>query len=167
MRATIRPASPDDLDTIAELWRDFAKDQQRFLRTSRLTKGNVRAVRDHLGDLAALDQVFVAEVDGVIAGFTAIVVNLPRLDMYFAVATISDLYVDPKYRGQGLGRRLLDRAVSRIREAGLHAVNLSVAAGNEAARKLYRSAGFRPMQETLLLPLDTDYVKFGPEAKED
>lgn len=167
MSATIRPARPEDLDTLAGLWRDFAKDQQRFLRTSRLTKGNVQAVREHLGDLAKLNQVYVAEVDGAIAGYAAIVVNLPRLEMYFAVATISDLYVAPAYRGQGLGRALLDRAVSRIREAGLHAVNLSVAAGNEAARKLYRSAGFLPMQETLLLPLAPDYVKFGPEAKED
>ena len=58
-------------------------------------------------------------------------------------------------------------AVAKIRDTGLHAASLNVAAGNEAARALYRSLGFRPTQETMLLPLDPEFVRFGPEAQED
>ena len=167
MLPTIRPATTGDLDAITPMWRAFMKDQHRFVRKWRLTKENVAFMREHLARLVPNGQVLVVEMDGAIAGFAVVVVDLPPLDTYYAAATISDVYVAPAFRGRGLGRSLVEAAVAKIRDAGLHAVSLNVAAGNEAARALYRSLGFRPMQETLLLPLDSDFVKFGPEAKED
>lgn len=164
---TIRPATDSDLDAVASMWRSFMKDQQRYLRSVRLTKANVADTRAHLARLVPHGQVLVAEVDGAIAGYAVVVVNLPPLDTYFASATISDVWVEPAHRGQGVGRALMRAAVATIRDTGLHAVSLSVAAGNDAARALYRSLGFRPTQETMLLPLDDDFVRFGPEAQED
>ena len=46
------------------------------------------------------------------------------------------------YRGQGLGRRLLDAGVEWAREVGAHKVGLQVWPDNERAIALYRSAGF-------------------------
>lgn len=51
--------------------------------------------------------------------------------------------VEESRRRTGLGRRLMLAGLSRLRgEAGLRQVNLSVAAGNEAALALYDSLGF-------------------------
>jgi ribosomal protein S18 acetylase RimI-like enzyme len=50
---------------------------------------------------------------------------------------MSDLYVDPHYRGQGLGRALVNAV-----KGGHRCVELHVAQDNAAARALYRSEGF-------------------------
>lgn len=52
------------------------------------------------------------------------------------------LYVNPAVHGRGHGRRSLATLVDRARELGLRALDLEVKAENEAALRLYRSAGF-------------------------
>jgi ribosomal-protein-alanine N-acetyltransferase len=56
-------------------------------------------------------------------------------------AEILTLCVAPACRNSGLGRALLDAAVTALREAGAKILFLEVADGNEAALKLYRSLG--------------------------
>ena len=53
---------------------------------------------------------------------------------------VAAMWVDPRHRGLGLGRRLLDEVVADVRAAGLRA-RLWVADGNPA-RHLYEHAGF-------------------------
>jgi len=59
-------------------------------------------------------------------------------------AGIWGMYVSPRTRGHGAGRRLLDAAVERARSwAGVVTVHLSVAEAATEAYGLYTSAGFR------------------------
>ncbi len=46
------------------------------------------------------------------------------------------------YRGQGIGEELLSRCIQKARRAGLEKIELQVFASNDAARSLYRKAGF-------------------------
>ena len=55
-----------------------------------------------------------------------------------------DLFVDPDWRGKGIGRRLLDAAVAALGEGGAPRVLLSTAERNQAAQRLFAAAGFRP-----------------------
>ena len=48
----------------------------------------------------------------------------------------------PDYRGRGLGRRLVARAVRAARDAGIERVELEVFASNERAIAFYRASGF-------------------------
>ena len=48
----------------------------------------------------------------------------------------------PAYRGRGIGRRLMESAVSRARETDLQRVELDVYASNGAAIALYEKLGF-------------------------
>jgi ribosomal protein S18 acetylase RimI-like enzyme len=48
----------------------------------------------------------------------------------------------PDYRGQGIGRRLLEAAIARARERGLEKIELTVYSSNHRAIGLYRKAGF-------------------------
>ena len=59
------------------------------------------------------------------------------------IGAIQNLGVIPAYRGIGLGRALVHRALSGFRQAGLHRAYLEVTAENDAAVQLYRSLGFR------------------------
>lgn len=57
-------------------------------------------------------------------------------------AALYQVWVDPIARRRGVGRRLLEAAMSWAREAGAHTMVLSVALGRDSAIDLYRGAGF-------------------------
>lgn len=59
---------------------------------------------------------------------------------------IKDLAVHPQVQGQGIGRRLLQRAILTLSIDGAAVVKLEVREDNEAARNLYESAGFEPLR---------------------
>ncbi len=59
------------------------------------------------------------------------------------VAEIENLAVQEDRRRAGIGRRLLEIAVEFSRSAGAATIHLEVRAGNQAARSLYESMGFR------------------------
>lgn len=80
------------------------------------------------------DSVFVAERDGVVAGFAAVV---PRPD---GGAELDALFVEPRLWKHGIGRRLVEHVaeVARARAATfLHVI------GNPHAEGFYVSCGFR------------------------
>lgn len=59
-------------------------------------------------------------------------------------AAVTGMYVDARYRGQGIARRLLQDIISHAaRLEGLEQVELSVTATNVPARNLYAALGFR------------------------
>ena len=55
---------------------------------------------------------------------------------------IHDIAVHPDYRGQGVGRALLDAVENHAREQGCCKVTLEVRSDNERAMAAYRRAGF-------------------------
>jgi len=55
---------------------------------------------------------------------------------------VKDIAVAPDYRGDGVGRTLLSRAIGVLRDAGAGSVKLEVRISNEVAISLYRDLGF-------------------------
>jgi ribosomal protein S18 acetylase RimI-like enzyme len=58
-------------------------------------------------------------------------------------AYLDHLVVDPRMRRRGIGRALVEHAVSRARAAGAARIDLTAGDQKVAARALYRSLGFR------------------------
>lgn len=54
------------------------------------------------------------------------------------------VYVRPACRSQGIGRALLAALLQSIKAIGVEQVSLTVVRGQEAARNLYLSLGFKP-----------------------
>lgn len=57
-------------------------------------------------------------------------------------AYVYDLFIEERFRGQGLGRRALELLEDDARTAGFSGVDLNVWGGNDVARELYRTAGY-------------------------
>jgi ribosomal protein S18 acetylase RimI-like enzyme len=62
---------------------------------------------------------------------------------YGSIGAIQNVGVIPSYRGLGLGRALVRRALAGFCQAGLHRAYLEVTAENASAVRLYRQVGFR------------------------
>ena len=61
---------------------------------------------------------------------------------------VFSMWVAPEARGEGLGRRLLDRLEEWMRASGGTVARLSVTDQAESARRLYERAGYEPDGET-------------------
>ena len=62
------------------------------------------------------------------------------------VGEVKRMYVDPAWRGKGVGRALLETLIARAREVGYRAIRLGTIADMTAARALYASLGFVPIE---------------------
>ena len=62
-------------------------------------------------------------------------------------AWLEDLYVRDSARGTGVGRALTEFAFARARERGCFRIQLDVNRANAAAKALYESLGFSPVQQ--------------------
>ncbi len=86
-------------------------------------------------------RLWVAEVDGEFAGCIGVAAKGG------ASAQVRCFLVAPKHSGRGLGKRLLNEALSYCRERGFTRVYLWTVRGLDAAAHLYRQAGFAMVEE--------------------
>lgn len=63
-----------------------------------------------------------------------------------SMAEVKRMYVDPQWRGQGIGRRLLDALIDKARALGYSTLRLGTLDDMTAAQSLYRSLGFAPIE---------------------
>ncbi len=78
----------------------------------------------------------IAEWDGAVFGFTVSVVH-PGSWTLSPVCYLEDLFVDPKMRGHGLGRALIEDLVALARDRGWSRIYWHTRQGNATARLLY------------------------------
>lgn len=91
--------------------------------------------RQRLTELAYLQ----ARVDGVPVGMAGLA---PEPDGPAAPAMLISMFVDPQFRGRGVGRAIVEAVVALGVERGLDRVTLMVRVANDAARSLYDACGF-------------------------
>ncbi len=98
-------------------------------------------------NMASLDQfqppvgsLLLAEYDSQIAGCACLRKSRD------SIGEIKRMYVRPDHRGHGIGRSLLNEALTAARQNGYSAVRLDSAGFMKEAQALYRSAGFRDIE---------------------
>ena len=123
MDIRIRRMEEKDLDRIIEVEKNcFSTPWSRESFILEITKNQ-------------LARYFVAEVDGVVAGYGGIWLILGE-------GHITNIAVDEDYRRMGLGRKLLEALIELSRNYELTAMTLEVRASNEPAKSLYKSYNF-------------------------
>jgi GNAT superfamily N-acetyltransferase len=89
------------------------------------------------------ETVFVAEIDGMAAGYVA-------LERSEAVVRVDQLFVSPEHEAEGVGRQLLEFAEGYAIWQGAASLQVVVQEGDERAVTFYRGRGFRQAGDDLL-----------------
>src|SRR5436190_18965162 len=140
----IRPFQPEDLAWIKQLTvESFARVtlEQHVEQALGLLHGHDwrwRKARHIDQDVAAnRGGVFVAEAQGHVVGYITTLV-----DREAGKGRIPNLAVAEEFRGQGLGRRLIEHALDYFRRESLAYAVIETMAQNETGQGLYPACGF-------------------------
>ncbi|KAA1418006.1 GNAT family N-acetyltransferase [Nocardioides humilatus] len=124
----LRPALPDDADAVADV--QLASRRAASMPPGIHSDADVRAwLARRIGE----DDVWVAEIDGLVVGYAR-----------FTPTWLDDLYVAPAHAGAGVGSALLD-LVKSLRPQGF---GLWVFEVNEPARAFYLRRGLVERERT-------------------
>lgn len=128
-------------DMLVKVHNEF--DAERFIATRPRTPADYATfMGTQLGkpDVA----IFVAHVNDDVIGYAYCAVEgYDYMQLRGPAGVVHDIIVDPEYRGQGIGKQLLDASLQFLRSHGAPRVVLTTADRNDAALHLFESAGFR------------------------
>jgi ribosomal protein S18 acetylase RimI-like enzyme len=136
LRATVRVATEGDLENIHRSLIDLA----RHVNEEHKMRSSVVDLRRHMfGDDPAVEGV-VAEIAGEYAGMSLFFPSYStwhgRTGVY-----VQDIFVEPRFRGAGVGDRLLQHVAALTRAKGGAYMRLAVDTENRAAMRFYTRLG--------------------------
>lgn len=138
----LRSAVPTDVPAIVGLIRELAE----FEKLEHLMQATPETLAPHLFGPRPAAEAVVAEADGQVVAFALFFTNfstfLAKPGLY-----LEDLYVQPAWRGQGLGKALLRHLGALAVERGCGRFEWSVLDWNAPAIALYESMGATVMPE--------------------
>jgi ribosomal protein S18 acetylase RimI-like enzyme len=138
-----RPWSDDLLDLHAEAKRQAFAGEEDAVVFPNLASATgcrllMRAIRDTAGFCPAATWLVVSP-GGCVGTIQGLMDDRGQ-------GAVQNVGVVPRYRGLGLGRALMLKALHGFLAAGAVRVYLEVTAGNDPAVRLYRELGFRPVR---------------------
>ena len=94
-------------------------------------------------------------IDGTVGGYIALCRGF-SIEFNGYDAFIDEFFLSPGYRGQGIGKQILELIKAPARAMQINALHLEVARDNVHARRLYQGAGFEAREKYVLMSLDLD-----------
>lgn len=139
--ATVRAATESDIPKILELYRQLA------INTSPTELSRSSSLDDYRRVFAQIQsftgyELLVAEEQGEVVG-TMVLLIVPNLSHgALPWAVIENMVVDKRYRRQGIGKLLMDYAITKAKSTGCYKVQLLSNKKRREAHQFYRSLGF-------------------------
>ncbi|MDH3387203.1 MAG: GNAT family N-acetyltransferase [Gammaproteobacteria bacterium] len=150
MKTELRQASTQDLPQLLPLVRAYHEfehiDSSETLRES--------ALRRLLAD-PGCGGIWMIHADNLLAGYIALCRGF-SIEFNGFDAFIDEFYLNPEFRGKGVGKAVLEAIKQEARKLEINAIHLEVARDNDRARVLYRAAGFEARDKYLPMSLMLD-----------
>lgn len=98
-------------------------------------------------------RIFVAELEGIIAGTYELLIMNNMAKRGKKSAIVEDVAVDPTCQGKGIGRAMMQHAMSEAHTAGCYKLALSSNLKREAAHQFYEALDFKKHGYSFLIDL--------------
>ncbi len=136
-------------------WARLGPDRQREVSRQTVEECVAQQVAKLRQEEGFPNEAFMAKTDeGTPAGFVWVAKTHNDFTGQLE-ASLLNQYVAKPYRGQGLGRRLMETAEEWARQQGLLRISLSVGAHNTLAQRLYETLGYQVDMLRMTKKLDT------------
>ena len=130
-------ASADDLDAMASLLAELFALESDFQPQREKQLAGLRLILDN----PSVGQLFVLRVDGRVTGMASALLTVSTAEGG-RVVVLEDVIVADRYRGHGLGRRLVEHVMNWAAAHGLPRITLLADQDNSSALAFYESLGF-------------------------
>jgi GNAT superfamily N-acetyltransferase len=160
----LRFAEEKDVEIILGLIRGLAD----YERLSHEVTADAAALRRFLFGARQVAEVVIAEVGGTPVGFALFFHNFSTF-LGLPGIYIEDLYIEPAWRGKGVGRALLSHVARLAKERGCGRLEWAVLDWNEPAIAFYRKLGGRRLDDWRIFRVTgsaLDELSRQPTAKE-
>ncbi|MFN8375999.1 MAG: GNAT family N-acetyltransferase [Anaerolineae bacterium] len=144
----IRPATSGDASAIGQMWLKLVQYHNALSEDLPHAAPNgaemyARRIASRLHD--SHTRVLVAEVGEALVGFVfGVVVDMvPEMFEEETAGFLADIYVEPDYRGHGIGRALVDALNAWFQKRGVQYVEWYVANQNVDGHAFWKSVGGR------------------------
>lgn len=134
--ATCRRVDRADIETLLSLLRAYWEYDGIAYRDAEVRKG-----LDLLLASPALGSAWLVDIRGRAVGYFILTWGFD-LEFGGRHAWVTDLFIEPGHRGQGLGRQVLDFVDGLLRQEGVSCIELLVERDNAEALAFYGKLGF-------------------------
>lgn len=140
----IRPARESDITLIINFIRELAE----YEHLTHLVEVNEKNLKEYIFE-KKMAEVIIAEYNHEPAGFALYFYNfstfLGKPGIY-----LEDLFVNPTFRGKGLGKHILSHLAKIVREQNYGRLEWACLNWNEPSIKFYQSQGAQSLDEWML-----------------
>lgn len=126
-----------DFPAVASIYRHYVT---RSTASFELEPPSDAEMASRLSAICGAYPAFVAEIDGMVAGYAY--AHEWKARAAYAPTVESTVYLHPAMTGRGLGRALMERLIDDCRRAGYRAMIADITVGNDASIALHRALGF-------------------------
>ena len=137
MSIIIRRAKAKDLKAITDIYNEAILTTDATFDTELKTMAEQKV---WFADHGPKNPILVALSEGIVCGWASLSKWSTRC-AYADTAEIS-VYVKESYRGQGVGKQLMNRILKEGEEVGLHTVLSRITGGNNISIHLHEKSGF-------------------------
>jgi GNAT superfamily N-acetyltransferase len=138
----VRKARVRDAEAVKGLQKQLAVDKREHAEEAKKHPGLFEETfKEALKN--PLTEVYVAELDGKVVGTCILEKILALVHNGRPYALLEDMVVDEESRGRGVGKALVEKAISKAREWGCYKLMLVSRRFRKDTHKFYRSLGFK------------------------
>lgn len=145
MKHSLQLASHNNLQQLLTLVKDFHQFEGVKIGSAALQQSLHRLLSD-----TSLGRIWLICADSQSVGYIALTFGY-SLEFGGKDAFIDELYIQPEFRGLGLGTQTLRQIQQEARMLNIQALHLEVARHNTKAKRLYTQVNFHPRENYMLM----------------
>ncbi len=142
MKTVTRNANRVDLERVLKLNKRLFEYERKFDRTYNLNWTYSPRGRTYFAGRLENGIIIVAEVNKSVIGYLCAFIDNYSFRSTNPIAEIENMFIEEKYRGQGIGSKLVDNLIRQLESKGVKRIKVGALTKNSRTVDFYRKNKF-------------------------